>query len=134
VLKIIPAGTALFNRDGMDVPVPYDVCVFSDPVDTGGQEGQQFPLAIHSLTPQHNRLTFLLEGNLLGQDVRVLVDTGATDNFVSDRLTLPPALNPLSLFRSGLEMAARLPLPGTSRVPSSWAEDYPQGESSMSCL
>ena len=93
VLRTIPIGTTVFCRGGRPVSTPYEVVVFSDPVQTDGQACRQYPLSLYSLTPTHTRLTFLLEGQFMGQMARILLDTGATDNFVSDRFDLPPALN-----------------------------------------
>jgi len=93
VLGTFPAGTTVFCRAGKPVIAPYEVVVFSDPVQTG-QMDKQYPVNLHALTPTHTRLTFLLKGQFMGQEANILIDTGATDNFVSDRLNLPPALNP----------------------------------------
>ena len=92
VLIVIPAGTTVFCREGRPLSCPYDVVVLSDPVQRDGRTDRQYPVSVHSLTPTHNRLTFLLEGQIMGHKARILIDTGATDNFVSDRIDLPPAL------------------------------------------
>ena len=57
----IPKGTHIYTQAGQPHQTPHDMLVFHDPT-----------------------------GSVQGQTVKVLVDTGASDNFMSDRVSLEP--------------------------------------------